>query len=168
MIQLRCTKKVQEFLGIKKSDLCEVSDSDSLLGSWYANFFIQDRRKVIIFMNEVTLLSFIFTGVKKSKSEGIIKAFPAGLEQLLRIEGFDNKIIAPIIQSNRMIELTATNNRSLLGNMNDLIFMYQTSISSDGGLSHCNTGEIIQRINRTPQRNIEWKDSISATAALIG
>ena len=90
---------MQEFLSKKKSDLCDISDSDSVLGSWYANIFTQDRRKVIIFMNEATLLSFIFTGIKKSKAEETIKAFPVGLEQLLKVEGFDDKIIELIIQS---------------------------------------------------------------------
>ena len=51
--------------------------------------------------------------------------------------------------------------------MNDLISLYQRFINLDGGLNHCSTGEIIHRINRTPQRNLEWKDSISAATALI-
>ncbi|WP_263079121.1 hypothetical protein [Endozoicomonas sp. Mp262] len=158
---------MQDFLGVKTSDLCDISDSDSALGNWYTNIFTQERRKIIIFMNEVTLLSFIFTGVKKIKSKETIKGFPWGLEQLLKLEGFSNETIGKIIQENRTIELTSTNSRKLLGNMNDLISMYQYFIDADGGLEYCNTGEIIHRVNRTPQRNLEWKDSISAATAII-
>lgn len=64
MIQLRCTKKVQDFVGIKKDNLCEIAEHESILGNWIANIFIQDRRKVICFMNERTLLSFVLIGVK--------------------------------------------------------------------------------------------------------
>jgi len=67
MIQLRCTKKVQDFIGIKKDNLYEISERESIFGNWMANIFIQDRRKVICFMNDRTLLSSVLTGVKKLK-----------------------------------------------------------------------------------------------------
>ncbi|MFL3646316.1 MAG: DUF6933 domain-containing protein [Cellvibrionales bacterium] len=54
MIQLRSTKKVQGFIGIRKNNLCEISERESSLGNWIANIFIQDRRKVMCFMNERT------------------------------------------------------------------------------------------------------------------
>ena len=62
MIQLRCTKKVQDFIGIKKDNLCGILECESVLGNWMANMFIQDRRKVICFMNESNVLSFKIAG----------------------------------------------------------------------------------------------------------
>jgi hypothetical protein len=58
MLQLRCTLKVQKQLGLSPHDLSEVKEPDSLLGNWYSNIFMVDRRKTLIFMNERTLLSF--------------------------------------------------------------------------------------------------------------
>jgi len=167
MIQLRCTKKVQDFIGIKKDNLCEISESESILGNWMANIFIQDRRKVICFMNERTLLSFVLTGVKKTKAKDAVESFPIGLEQLLNFEDVDGNSIELVIQDCCNIEITPTNSRKLLGNMNDLIYLYQSLITAEGGLANCDMTSIIMNINRTPQRVLDWENSITVTKALL-
>jgi len=167
MIQLRCTKKVQDFIGIKKDNLCEISECETMLGNWMVNIFIQDRRKVICFMNERTLLSFVLTGVKKTKAKEALESFPIGLSQLLTFEAIDSGAIESLIQDSSKIEITATNSRKLLGNMNDLIYLYQSLITAEGGLGHCDMTSIIMKINRTPQRVLDWGNSITVTKALL-
>ena len=66
MLQLRCTAKVIKLLGLKPGDLSEIKISESLLGNWYVNLFVVDRRKTLLFMNEPTLLSFVIYGVRKN------------------------------------------------------------------------------------------------------
>lgn len=167
MIQVRCTKKVQDFVGVKKTNLFPITKSNAILGSWIANIFVQDRQKVICFMNERTLLSFIITGVKKSHAKNVIQTLPIVLEQLLTFEGISPEIIKIALRNCNEIELTATDSRKLLGNMSDLIHMYQLLISMDGGLNHCDLTSIIKRINRTPQRVLEWRNSIQVTHDLL-
>ena len=67
MLQFRCTAKVQKELGFKPKDLDEVNEENTMLGSWYVNISTIDRRKTFIFVNERTLLSFIFVRYKKIK-----------------------------------------------------------------------------------------------------
>lgn len=68
MLTFKCTKKVQDYLGIKPIELvCSSEQKNTLLGAWYVNQLTIDRRKVFLFMNEKTLLSFVSIGVKKSK-----------------------------------------------------------------------------------------------------
>ena len=167
MIQLRCTKKVQDFIGIKKDNLCEILECESVLGNWMANMFIQDRRKVICFMNERTLLSFVLTGVTKAKAKKALESFPIGLSQLLTFEEIDSGVIEFLIQDTSKIEITATNNRKLLGNMNDLIYLYQSLITAEGGLGNCDMTSIIMNINRTPQLVLDWGNSITVTKTLL-
>jgi len=167
MIQVRCTKKVQDFIGVKKANLFPITNSNAILGSWVANIFVQNRRKVICFMNERTLLSFIITGVKKPHAKNVIKSLPIVLEQILTFEGIPPEIIKNALCNCNEIELTSTNSRKLLGNMNDLIHMYQMLISMDGGLNQCDLTSIIKRINRTPQRVLEWESSIKVTHDLL-
>lgn len=50
MYQLRCTKKVQDALGLKPADLTEVQDENFTIGNWYVNLFTADRRKCLVFM----------------------------------------------------------------------------------------------------------------------
>ena len=167
MIQLRCTKKVQDLLSIKKQNLSEPKESDHILGNWFVNVFIQDRRKVLVYMNEKTLLSFVVAGVTKTKSKLIIESLQSGLAKLLASEDFSEHQISKVIDSINEIEVAPTASRKHSGNMNDLIFMYQILIDGAGGLANCDLDAIIKQINRTPQRNIDWEYSITAAKKIL-
>ena len=167
MLQLRCTAKVQKELGIKPSELAEVKAGDSLLGNWYANIFTVDRRKTFIFMNEKTLLSFIIFGVKKSNVKKTPEILLRGIDQLLTIEGFDIGKINSVFEGYKSYEFTKTASKSILGNMNDLVDLYRHSILYDGGFKYVDIGELILRINRTPQRNLGWSSSIKTVKELL-
>lgn len=167
MLQLRCTAKVQKELGLKPGDLAEIKPGDSLLGNWYVNIFTVDRRKTFIFMNERTLLSFIIFGIKKSNVKNAPEAFLRGLDQLLTIEGFDIGAINQVFDGYESYEFTKTASRSVLGNMNDLVDLYRHSIVYGGGLKYVDVGELILKINRTPQRNLGWSFSIDIVKELL-
>jgi len=167
MLQLRCTGKVQKELGVKPSQLAEVKPGDSLLGNWYVNIFTVDRRKTFIFMNEKTLLSFIIFGVKKSNVSKTPEFFFRGLEQVLAMEGFEASKLNKVFEGYGSYEFTKTNSKSVLGNMNDLVDLYKHSILYDGGLKYVDLGELIKQINRTPQRNLGWSNSIEIVKELL-
>jgi len=167
MLQLRCTAKVQKELGLKPCDLAEIKPGDSLLGNWYVNIFTVDRRKTFIFMNERTLLSFIIFGIKRSNVKNTPEAFLKGLEQLLTIEGFDIATINRVSDEYESIEFTKTASKSVLGNMNDLVDLYKHSMNYGGGLKHVDVGELILKMNRTPQRNLGWSYSIDIVTELL-
>ncbi len=167
MLQLRCTGKVQKELGLKSNELSEIKEPDSTLGNWYVNISTIDRRKTFLFVNERTLLSFILYGVKKSNISHIHETFVKALNQLLLMEGIDYPVLDKINNEYNHLEYTKTNSRSVLGNMNDLMYFYKHFIYSAGGLKHCNLDEIIKQINRTPQRNIGWGYSIDLAKDLL-
>ncbi|MGB5438037.1 MAG: hypothetical protein WBN90_00090 [Gammaproteobacteria bacterium] len=167
MLQLRCTAKVRKELGIKPTELAEVKPGDSLLGNWYVNIFTVDRRKTFIFMNEKTLLSFIIFGIKKSNVKKTPGIFLRGIDQLLVIEGFDTGKIDTVFKGYEAFQFTKTASKSILGNMNDLVHLYKHSIYYDGGFKHVDIGELILRINRTPQRNLGWSSSIETVRELL-
>ncbi|WP_395858455.1 DUF6933 domain-containing protein [Colwellia psychrerythraea] len=96
-----------------------------------------------------------------------MKSFPVGLEQLLNFEDVNASVIELVIQDSCNIEITPTNSRKLLGNMNDLIYLYQSLITAEGGLANCDMTSIIMNINRTPQRVLDWENSITVTKALL-
>ena len=166
MIQLRLTQKVQKVAGLKPSDLSEIQESTSGLGSWTVNLFNQDRRKVLIFVNDRTLYSFILYGVRKEHYINLKESFCLGLQQLLSVDGFIENEQNYLMQGMDNISHSKTNSKKVLGNMNDLIWHYQFLISEGGGLENANIGDIIHHLNRMPQRNIEWSYSIEAVAKI--
>lgn len=167
MLQLRCTQKVQKALGLKLSDLSPVRAPNSLLGNWYVNLFSVDRRKTFIFMNEKTLLSFIIFGVRKNNIKNLPESFIGGLEQALTMEGLNISQINRVFADYKEIEFTKTDSRSVLGNLNDLVWLYKNYILDEGGYKYCNLGEIIRKLNNMPQRNIGWSKSSIMLRAIL-
>ena len=168
MLQIRCTTKVQKELGIKKSELEEAIHSDSLLGNWYLNLFTVDRRKTFIFVNEKTLLSFVIFGIKKSNVKKAPEMLIRGLDQLLTIEGIESSKIDKVLEGYSSYQLTKTTSKSVIGNMNDLVALYKHSVLYDGGFKNTEVGKIILQINRTPQKNLGWSNSIELVKELLG
>ncbi|MCG7899679.1 MAG: hypothetical protein JAY85_14655 [Candidatus Thiodiazotropha weberae] len=167
MLQIRCTAKVQKELRIKKSELAEVKQSNTLLGDWYVNLFTVDRRKTLIFVNEKTLLSFILFGVKKGSIKKLPEVFLESLGQLLTIEGFDIGQINKVFSGYETYEFTKTVSKRVIGNMNDLVYLYKSSILYHGGFEYIDIGELILETNRTPQKNLGWSDSIDLVKELL-
>lgn len=139
-----------------------------MLGNWYINLFTVDRRKTLLFVNEKTLLSFVIFGVKKSNIEKTPEIFLRGLGQLLTMEGIEPDKANRAFAAYDSYEFTKTTSRSLIGNMNDLMDLYKHSILYQGGLRHVDLGELIMKINRTPQRNLGWSNSIELVTELLG
>ena len=159
MLTFKCTKKVQDYLSLSKADLTHTQQqSSSLLGAWYVNQLVIDRRKVFLFMNEKTLLSFIALGAKKSRA--LKQDFPAIF--LLQFFHLMKLLELPIEKSNQLIddyfksEFRKTDSRTVLGNLSELAKLYEHAIYFHGGFNHCDISEIIYNINKTPQRNLGW------------
>ncbi|MCI0506344.1 MAG: hypothetical protein L0Z73_09580 [Gammaproteobacteria bacterium] len=118
-------------------------------------------------MNERTLLSFIIYGIRKDNIRNFPLVFIHGVEQLLTIEGFDDFIIDRVLEEYSQMNLTKTNNKSLLGNMNDLVHLYTDYVLHEGRFKHADLPDIIHKINRAPQRNLVRRNSIEAAREIL-
>ena len=167
MLQLRCTKKVLDQFAVPKDALHEPIPTDAKLGNWYVNLVTIERRKTLIFMSERTLLSFLLFGVKKKNSKYLGELFTRGLVQLLEMESFSEQQIQSVLGAKGEVSLTKTDNRIALGNMNDLMRIYEHKIWYEHGFKHCDIWQIIQSTNRMPQRNIGWGYSIDVARELL-
>lgn len=164
MLQLRCTAKARKLAKIKDSDLSEPIADNTTLGGWYLNVFQLGRRKAFIFMNERTLLSFIIFGVRSDNLKNFISSFQLGLVQVLEMIGAKQGQMEHVLSEYESYCYTKTISKSVIGNMNDLVDMYQHMVWYEGGLENCDLSEIIFKINQTPQRNIDW--NYSSTLAM--
>lgn len=167
MLQLRGTAKVQKQLNLKPRDLSPIRVSESGLGDWVVHLATIDRRKVFLFVNEKTLLSFISYGVTKKNAKNIHDVFINGIFRYMCLEDFSAKAIDQMMQGYFDMEYTKTNSRKILGNVNNLMQTYAHYIYTEGGLEYCDLTAIIQQINRMPQRHIDWKYSVDATKAVF-
>ena len=164
MAILRCTKKLLNELKIK---LSKEIDYHGELGSWHANLFRIDRRKCALFTHDTTLYSFLVPGLKKPHFQNFREIFGQNLFKNLRLENFSQNQIETILNERLQISISKTNNRSVLGSMNDLAYQLRYEISSVGGLANADLAELNHYLNRVPMSSIEETYSIDALRKLL-
>jgi hypothetical protein len=163
---IRCTGKLQKEMGLKKSDLCEVVPKFSYLGSWHANLIYIDRRKCVVFANDKTLFNFIATDVSRAQIRELDTLFRGLLHCVLSDEGFEPAVKEKIVAEYDAVAYAKTNNRSVLGSMNDLIFHYKLLTQNAGGVHSFAVPGIIRQLNRMPMQAISYKFPIVAMRAM--
>ena len=75
-------------------------------------------------------------------------------------ENFSQKHIEIFLDDIREIEISKTNNRSVLGSMNDLTFQVRCQIADEGGIEIADITKLIHDLNRIPMSAIEETYSI--------
>lgn len=149
-------------MGLKPKNLAEQESTTGLLGAWHANLLLIDRRKCVLFVNDKTLFNFIILGVKKEQLSKLDEYFRNYLQCILADEGYSDQIM----QEYDTIGFANTNNRSVIGAMNDLAFNYTVSIQQDGGVNSCMLPQIIHRLNRMPMKSLGYGYAIEALQSL--
>ena len=157
MAILRCTKKLLTELKTKPLE-GKISSND--VGRWHANFLRVDRRKCVLFTHDVTLYSFLVPGFKKPQFGNFREVFGQHLFKNLLWENFPQSQIEIVLDEHRQIIIAKTNNRSLLGSMNDLAFQLKYRIDAMGGFSNIDVAELNHDLNRIPMSAIKEVYSI--------
>lgn len=158
-MQIRCTKKLLDDLGLEAAPPAGTDPADSLLGDWYANALRIGREKCVLVMNEKTLYSFLLPWSFRKNPANFAQAFMEGLRQRLEAAWIEPDDIQRVMSEYEKVEFTTTNSRRLLGSMNDLAKMYEFYVTESGGVKNGDLAEAVRKANQTPQRNLEWRNS---------
>ena len=142
---IRCTQKLFKELKTKPT---ERELEGGYLGGWHANLIVVERKKCVLFTNDATLYSFFIPGLKKSDFETLDEIFRQNLIRCLESEELSQGHIEKIIDEYQRIEFAKTNNRSVLGSMNDLTAHLKYWIDDSGGLKMVNIRDLNKRLNR--------------------
>ena len=126
-----------------------------------------ERRKCVLFTNSTTLYSIIIPGLKRPNLDRLDEIFRQSLFKRLRIEGFSQFQIEKILEEYQTLHYAKTNNRSVLGSMNDLAFQIEAYIETSGGLPYLDFDVVNDELNRIPMGAIEYKYSIDALKHLL-
>ncbi len=163
---LRCTKKLQKEMGLTKSDLSENEPSESCLGSWHVNLIHIDRKKCLLFVNDKTRFNFIVPDIMRAQIRELSRMFRSTLECVLADEGIPEMTINKIMSEYESIQYANTNNKSVLGSMNDLAFHYKYHIQSEGGVHSYAVPSIIKKLNRLPMGALDYVYPVEALKAV--
>jgi hypothetical protein len=157
-----CTQKLQKEMVLKKSDLFTKESDNGQLGDWIANLIYIERRKCIVFVNKKTLFNFIVLNLKREQIRNLNEVFLSNFVNNVLFKMNLESIIPQVIDEYEVIKYSKTNDRSVLGSMNDMILHYKYHVDHFGGIFNCDISEIIYRINRTPFSALKWKFPLDA------
>ncbi|MFH2048126.1 MAG: hypothetical protein ABIJ12_01675 [bacterium] len=161
---IRCTQKLIKELRIEPS---EKEAQPGYIGGWHANLLRIDRRKCILFTNDRTLYSFFVPGLNRLGFERFRDVFRENLFISLTSDGFSQTQIEKVLSEYQTIGIAKTNNRSVLGSMNDLAFQIKYRVAAFGGLENTDFITVNRELNHTPRGAIQYMYSIELLRSLL-
>ena len=138
------------------------------LSDWHANLLRVDRKKCVLFTNDLTLYSFLIHMAKKPLSAGFSELFRLGLLKSLISDGLDNPQVRHMLGGQGTIVITKTNSRSILGSMNDLAFQIKYIVHEMGGLVIADLSQINRQLNCIPMSAIKYNVGIKELRRRLG
>lgn len=154
---IRCTQKMLKEL---KQEPTNVVPLNGLLGSWHANIFFIERRKCVLVTNDSTLYTLFIPYLKKADFQTFHLVFGQHLFKNLMREGFTQKQIEAVLDEHQEIKYAKTNNRSVLGSMNDQRFQLEYRVQMNGGLGTTDIYALNHDLNRNVLSAIDYKKPI--------
>lgn len=165
---IRCTSKLIKEIDLAKNDLVDNASQESTLGEWYTNLFFFQRKKCLIFTNARTLFTFISFGVNRAQIKNLGELFREGFGKALLDEGFDGALIQRMADECRDIQFGKTNDKSVIGAMNDHVRSAKWKVCCDGGLEKCDYTRLIKKLNRTPFSTRKFAYAIEELGKTLG
>jgi hypothetical protein len=142
---LRISKKLADKLKIKS--LPENENDVPPLDEWYGHLFTAVKTQYIIFTNAFSLYSVIFPGKGLTNTKSLLEAAKFFLDESQKKDGTEKFIIKNI----EYIDICKTNNRSILGSINDMIALSKLYLTED----RLTIIEILDILNQTPYSYLE-------------
>jgi len=137
MLELHCTKKLRELLGVDLSGYEAVEAEASTLGVWYANIFkveydpylysLKDE-SYLLMVNQDSLLSF-YIHIPEELSLGVfVSELPGWVEACLIENGFTPRQMKLLLPEFQQVTISKAADRSMIGYLRSFAFDYETQI----------------------------------------
>jgi hypothetical protein len=155
---LRCTGKLLKELRRQPEEI----ESSSEAASWHANLLIIERRKCVLFIHDPSYFSVFVAGLKRPDFDHIEQVFGEALFHSLRLAEFSQGQIESLLDSAQEMHVAKTNNRSLLGSMNDLTYQINYFIEMEGGLAQVPEVKLMRLLNHRPRNAPGYPSSVES------
>lgn len=162
MTIVRCTRKLLAELRIKPDP--EVTEDEA---GWHAKLLRVERYHCVLFTHDETLFSFFVCRPDQLEFEHLPELFGQGLFKALLRSGFSQGQVETMLDSTRDIHFAKTNNRHVVGSMNDMARMLEWSVGASGGLAAADPVELQGILNETPFKAIGYDHPIERLRRLL-
>jgi hypothetical protein len=162
MITLRCTKKLRIYLGIESQR--ELEPTTSRLGDWYANIIPTVVGDFILFTNQKTLLSAILPASEIDDFEAL---FVLRVVNVFGLIGIPVDIVREEIKQFLPIQYAKTDNRSILGTMNDYAYQLQIWAELSSEENPLSLSDVEYDLSQNPCGAMNYRSPIEVTRELL-
>ena len=147
---IRCTAKLRKEMGLSKKDLFEGASPEGRFGQWHANLIYIFGRKCVVFINDRTLLNFIQPDVRRAQIRTLDDLFRDGLRPVLEDQDLTQEQMDAIMSEYREVDYAKSNDRSVLGSLNEVAFQYEYHLKALGRVTPEDVRFRIYQTNRMP------------------
>ncbi len=163
---VRCTRKLLRELNICDEDL-DSGHAAGLFEDWHANLLRIERRKCLLLTDSRTLFVFLVLGILRRDLLAFGDLLRAHCSETLRSHGIDPDNV-PSLALGEAVRFAKTNDRRVLGSMNDYAFLFKVHIEHEGGVEHCDISSLNHKINETPMGTLSYDSAIRAVRSQLG
>jgi hypothetical protein len=149
---LRATNKLARKLKIQS--LQKYGQKVSAFEEWYGHLFTADRIQYILLTNAYSLYSCVFPAKGVTTLRAFADLSGYWLTEVIKNDGCDDIIRRIVIQSYETIDVYATNNKGVLGSMNDMIANSKFYLSE----YNLNPIKISKQLNDMPFGYLKYKN----------
>jgi hypothetical protein len=132
-----------------------------MLGDWYANILIARPQHLVLCISERTLLPVVVTA---KDLKALPKRLTEAVQHMLTRIGVPENLVQQELQEMSQSNFAKTENRKVLGSLNDFMFHLQDVCASDTSLS---SAERALRLANMPSRAIEFAFPFEQTLSLF-
>ncbi len=162
MITLRLTHKLQKLLDIDLDE--QHKPTTSRLGDWYANFVPTYSGDLILFVNEMTLLS---VAIPFLESSNLLLWFRLRVGNLLGMIRIPSVAIDQELRHYNNIQFGKTVSRSVLGSMNDIAFQYQVIAEMAENEADFSLSNAEYQMSQMPCKPIDYRGPMDVAKELL-
>jgi hypothetical protein len=163
----RMTQRLRDWLKVADTKLLRDNAIQAESNKeWYGNLLVLHRRKCLLFTHSVSLFSFLVAGVQQADTWDFGNLFRLHATAALTAEGMTTNQIAYLIGVGPD-QIGKTENRSVLGSMNDFAHMCRFYESQVSKLEQLNLNEINQAMNTAPMSYLAMESPTRALRNLL-
>lgn len=151
---IRCTHKLLAEIPARLADPAASGEG------WHANLLRIERRKCVLFTHDATLYSVFVPGLKQPDFGHLDEVFGQRLFKAMRWDEFSQTQIERMLDACRTIRFARSNNRSVLGSMNELRFHIEVDVEDAGGLNRVDLAYLHHRLNRIPWSAVGYRYAV--------
>lgn len=159
MVTLRCTQKLLRRLSEPPTE--DPLKPTTLLGDWYANILFSKSQQLVLCISERTLLPVV---IPAKDIHTLPDRFAVAVREVLTSLGVATRLVDQELAQMHGIRFGRTNNKCILGTLNDFMFHLDYDLHADP------TESLLQRLLRLgqmPCSPIGFQFPIDATVELF-